>query len=96
MGQPMINFYLNITNPWSTKFSNIKYWSGPTFLKHKFWEFQIMRTADIIEISSSFSSRQDHAGLEFSLGLLGLALRLNIYDNRHWNYDVGAWEIYQE
>jgi len=37
-----------------------------------------MKTADVIDFAFAFTIRQDHAGLDMSLGLLGFALRFNV------------------
>ena len=38
-----------------------------------------------------WSRRQDHAGLTFSAGILGLSLDVNLRDSRHWNAKAGRW-----
>lgn len=91
----MINISFNIRNPWSNRWDRGHVWSG-SLTQHKFWELQAMKTADIIDFTFSFTIRQDHAGLDFQLGLLGFALRFNVYDHRHWNTDVNAWESHKE
>ncbi len=47
-------------------------------------------------ISLYWNTRQDHAGLVFSVEVLGRELEFNLYDNRHWNYDKQTWEKHQD
>lgn len=88
----MINFQVSISNPWSTGFDNIKCWYGKTFVKHKYWECEILKTNDIVFMQFSITHRRDHAGVRFEVGLVGYNLSVNIYDNRHWNEKNGTWE----
>lgn len=92
----MINLRLSITNPWTARFENINCWMGSTPLKHKFWEVQIMKTDDIVSFDLRVTTRQDHAGAELWLGLLGYSINLHVYDNRHWNHDEARWMVYTE
>ncbi len=50
-----------------------------------------MRTAELIKFKFSFTSRQDHAGPEIELGLLGLNFHAMVYDKRHWDHDNNCW-----
>ena len=90
----MINLRFSITNPWSDRFSNVYSTAGKTPFKHKFWEFQIMRTDDILSADLRISSRTDHAGFDLWLGLLSFSVNLVVYDNRHWNTKDDCWELY--
>ena len=92
----MINLHLTIRNPFSDRFQNIKCWAGGTWLKHKSWEVQIMKTADIVCIGINITHRQDHAGIQFSLGLIGYNIDINLYDNRHWDHESKQWTNYSE
>ena len=92
----MINLQLNIRNPYSNHFENIKCWAGSTPIKNKYWEFQIMKTSDIIDIGLRITHRQDHAGVQISFGLLGYQADFNLYDNRHWDDKEGRWCSYDE
>ena len=85
----MLHLNISISNPWSSQFENIKCWSGKTFFKNKCWEFELLKTTDILLLSFAFTVRQDHAGLELEIGLCGLQARFNIYDSRHW--ENGSW-----
>jgi hypothetical protein len=92
----MLYLNLKISNPFSDRFKNIKCWSGATPFKHKFWEVQIMASNDLILFGFSYTIRQDHAGLNLELGLLGYNIDFNFYDSRHWDYIGERWEIYRE
>ena len=85
----MLNLTISVTNPWSSRFENIKCWTGKTFIKNKRWEFELLKTTDILLLSFALTTKQDHAGLEIEIGLFGFQARFNVYDCRHW--ENGAW-----
>ena len=91
----MIYLNLNIRNPWSDRFENIKNWSGQ-ITKYKCWESQVIKTNNWFRFEFQFTVRQDHAGLGIELGLFGWELHNTIYDSRHWDYDKQCWEVYGE
>ena len=63
--------------------------------KHKAWELEHTYYAGcLFDIDTKASIRQDHAGFELVLGLLGYAVNFRIYDTRHWNYETRRWEEY--
>ena len=89
----MINLRFNITNPWSTIWDAGWCWGGKLF-KNKAWECQVYRSNVLIEAEFNFTHRQDHAGIKLEFALFTWCLSFNIYDTRHWNYDKGCWELY--
>lgn len=92
----MIALTLNLANPWSKRWSIIKCINGKTPFKHKFWELQLNKTADIIGISLLYTFRQDHAGLMLCASLLGYEAIFNFYDSRHWDNSTNNWYIYTD
>ena len=90
----MININFNIRNPWSDRWKCLYTRAGSTPFKNKYWELQVDRCADIVGFDLRYTVRQDHAGLFLSLSLAGYEVIFNVYDNRHWNYDKGDWEVY--
>lgn len=92
----MISFHFNIRNPYIKRFEIVKCWYGKTLFPNKFWELQVDKTSDILSFDVRFTTRQDHAGLYFELGLFGFEVIFNFYDHRHWNDKEGCWEIYGE
>lgn len=92
----MIDLRFNLSNPFSDRWANIRCWSGSTPFETKFWELQLMKTNGIIGFGTGVSTRCDHAGFRFEITLLGYELAFNFYDNRHWNYEEGRWEIYPD
>ena len=87
----MINFILEVVNPFSKRFSGL-------FNKHgrigsiKSWELNGYRTNTVFLVSSTFSIRGDHAGFKLHLGLLSFELEFRIYDIRHWDWKNHRWE----
>ena len=91
----MINFNFTIRNPWSSLFTNL-YSTGGALFGNKFWEFQVMRTDEVISIETRFTTRQDHAGIDVWIALFSFAVNFKIYDNRHWDYEKKCWVVYDE
>ena len=93
----MIYFNFNIRNPyWWNRWEGIKHWAGGTPFKHKFWEVQIMKNSELFRIEFGWTVKQDHAGINLELGLLGYEIHFTFYDNRHWNAEEGRWMVYTE
>lgn len=88
----MFNVIFRIENPWADKFKNIYHATGKTFLKNKFWEFEVLKTTDLIYFEFLFNRHTDHAGVRLEVGLFGYNIMLSAYDNRHWNYEKGEWK----
>ena len=74
----MINLRFSITNPWSDKFENLFSRAGKTPFKHKFWEFQFMRTDEIACVDVRYTIRQDHSGLDLWFGLFSYSVNFKI------------------
>lgn len=91
----MINLRLSITNPWTSIWDAGWSW-GKKLSKNKAWELQIYRSNVLLEAEVNLTHRQDHAGLKLELGLLTWCLSFNVYDTRHWNYDQGCWQTYED
>ena len=71
---------------------------GKFFIPHKYWELDFRHESPYCSYFSfmiDLDTKTDHAGLHFSLSLLGLSLKFDIYDNRHWDYKTNSWKIYQ-
>lgn len=91
----MIYFNINIRNPlWWDRWANIKNWAGKPTKNHKCWEVQITKCAELFRIEFEWTVRQDHAGVNSELGLLGYALHLTWYDTRHWHPEKNRWIDY--
>lgn len=90
----MIHLHLSLRNPFSNRFSNI--WSRvfDTPFASKCLELQIYRGTDLVSLFVTLTTRQDHAGLQAGIGLLGLNFEFNWYDSRHWNRETNSWENY--
>jgi hypothetical protein len=44
-----------------------------------------------LEFQIKFSG-DDHAGPFFEISVLGLTIRMSIYDCRHWDYELNKWQ----
>lgn len=93
----MIYLNFNIRNPgWYDRFKNIWWKTGATPWKNKFWEIQIIKNDNLLRFEFQFTVRQDHAGLNLELGLVGYEIHFTFYDNRHWNHEESRWMFYTE
>jgi hypothetical protein len=88
----MISFNFNLRNPWShNDFKNVKCWTGSLPVEHKHWEFEILKTTDILTVNFDLTHRQNHAGLRIELTIFGYGIHFTIYDNRHWDWANKVW-----
>ena len=93
----MLYLNLNIRNPkWWDRFENLKCWVGDTFVKHKYWEVEVIKNDNLLRIEFEVTTQQDHAGVNLELGLLGYEVHFTVYDNRHWNHEEHRWMVYTE
>lgn len=93
----MIYFNFNIRRPgWWNRFANIKNWHGSTPVKHKYWEVQIIKNDNLFRVEFGWTVKEDHAGVNLELGLLGYEIHATVYDSRHWNAEENRWMIYNE
>ena len=89
-----ITFQLSLPIKWEY-FRNLGSVSGQ-ITKYKAWELEHTFYSDsLIDIDISYSVNQDHAGLNFVVGVLGYAVHFCIYDTRHWDYDRNEWIVYE-
>jgi hypothetical protein len=87
----MIDLHFSIGNPWAKKWRNIRCWHGATPFTHKYWEVEVMQSADIIAITFSLTYRQDHAGIKIGAALLSYEIQATIYDSRHWDDKTASY-----
>lgn len=81
----MFSFHLNVKNPFSKRWEILKVWSGSLPVSNKYWEAQVDKVASIFSISFSWTVRQNHPGIYFSIAILGYDVAFNLYDSRHWD-----------
>lgn len=69
-----------------------------SFTKNKYFCFQLSfwknDKENIFHFIIRLNKRSDHAGLNLSLSIWKFMIDFQIYDNRHWDYDKDAWEVY--
>jgi hypothetical protein len=87
----MIDLHFSIRNPRSREWRNIRSWYGSTPIKHKFWEVEIIKSADLIAFTFSLTYRQDHAGIRLGATLVGYEVQATVYDNRHWDDETSRF-----
>lgn len=78
---------------WSKKLSKHKAvdvdWNGPDLRRVR----PPIRTVLLFDFQ--WSRKTDHAGISFSIGLLGAYVSVQFYDTRHWDHDNERWESYE-
>lgn len=87
----MIHLNFSFNNPWSKRFDNVKQYSGQLPVENKYWELEILRTSTILNLYVGFTTRRDHAGFNFNIGLFGREIVFTVYDCRHWDYEKDCW-----
>jgi hypothetical protein len=93
----MIKLRLEIRNPWSKdRFKNLGCVFGK-ITKHTAWELEhTFYDGMLVDLDFEFTTKQDHAGIRFSLGVFGYAVGFSIYDTRHWDQENNCWKKYDE
>lgn len=92
----MINFSVNLRNPWSQEFKNLWCKAYPTLHPSKYIELEVYRDSSLLSININWTIRQSHSGLDIEVGLFGYCFHFNFYDIRHWNYEAGRYYKYSE
>ena len=82
----MINLHIAITNPHNNRYSHVISKAGGTPFTNQYWEFEVIRTNEIVSLLFCVTTRCSHSGFEIGLEFLGYGIRLQWYDNRHWDY----------
>lgn len=91
----MIYINLNIRNPWSSQFENLKNWAGQ-ITEWKWWEVEILKTENFFRFEFQYTIRQDHAGVGLEIGFLGWEFHAGIHDGRHWDYEKNCYYNYNK
>lgn len=92
----MFNGYINLENPmWNGEYEDIVLKHGK-ISGNKYWEFDVFKDSNLVSLGFHFTTKGDHAGVGFGIGLFGYSLGFAIYDNRHWDYENNKWEDTEE
>jgi len=96
----MIRICLKIKNPWSCDLAHHDYfYKHKRLSKNKSFEIQIFRSSpyDLISFDLGLFWRgEDHAGPSLDLCFYKYCLNIKLYDHRHWDYEIGNWEVYNQ
>lgn len=89
----MISISFSLSNPWSRRWKNV--WTRVYELpvKNKFIELEVYKDTTIVSFMFQLSTRTDHGGLYFDLGMLGYSFSFNFYDNRHWDHELDRYLV---
>jgi hypothetical protein len=89
----IIHFRFNIATPWG-QFKNLGCLHG-RLTRYKAWELEHTYYAgSAIDCDFTISAREDHAGFELAVGILGYGVGFRLYDTRHWNSELNTWVAY--
>lgn len=96
----MIKFTFYIRNPWA-KDSRLKnyFHYHKQISENKGFEVQIYRSNsyNFFKLLLDLSWRGEcHAGPSLEIGLWKYNIDIKIYDHRHWDYENGTWEVYDQ
>jgi hypothetical protein len=96
----MIKTNIAIRNPFA-KDAPVKFdfWKALVITKNKSFEFQIWHGSMycLFEFSLDLSWRGcDHAGPSLYISLFGWDVTFKLYDNRHWDYKNGTWQLHTQ
>ena len=92
----MINFSFSLVNPWSDRFKNLWCRSFNTPVKNKFIEMEVLKDNSILSFHFHLTARQSQSGLDLEMGVLGYSFNFKFYDCRHWDYQNGRYETYDD
>lgn len=92
----ILNFRFELINPFDRwdYFNNLGCVSGKLF-KFKAWELEhTYYSPMLVDVDIRWNRHTDHAGLDFSIGVLGYGVSFRIYDTRHWDDYDKFWKSY--
>jgi hypothetical protein len=89
----LLNIRIELKNPFDSwdRYNNLGSISGQLF-QHKYWELEHSYYSPmLVDVDARWTHKQDHAGFEISVGVLGYGIRFRIYDTRHWDDENNAY-----
>ena len=101
----MIRFHFTLKNPFPVAYKNCNFDQidylefDRSLTKNKAFSIQITKWAPTNLFSIGLDTcwfGQDHGGIGFDIELFGYFLNVNLYDKRHWDWENGCWEKYDE
>lgn len=93
----MISIGIGLRWPWAKSDGDTAFYrSGLVkWWPNKAWEVQVTRDSqNIINLDLRIKAREDHAGVELTIGIWKYVAMLQFYDTRHWDDDKGGWQTY--
>jgi hypothetical protein len=81
---------------WFKTTYDLLYFKDYIVFNFKSLEIEIFKGSDyLLRFELDFSLKgKDHAGIKFSIDLIGFGININFYDHRHWDYKNNTW-IYE-
>ena len=82
----MINFNISLLNPWGFTDYTATHSKHYKLSKNKSLDIEYNgSTSTLLRLDFTYSYAVDHGGFFLELGLLSKNVRINLYDNRHWD-----------
>ena len=90
----LLNIRFELRNPFDRWDYFINFgWIGGMLTKYKRWELEHSYYSPMLfDFETRLSTREDHAGFEFGIGIFGYGIHFLTYDTRHWNDYDKCWE----
>lgn len=94
----MLTFNFRLRNPWiKPKFDNHWCREGKfKFTQYKCYCVELLHNADTLlalDLDLNWQGKH-HAGPNITVGFIGYEFSIQIYDSRHWDYELNCWEKY--
>ena len=86
----IVDIRIQLKNPFDSwdYFCNLGCLYGKLF-NYKSWELEHSYYSPMLfDADIRLTRGQDHAGIEFGIGILGYGISFRIYDTRHWNHST--------
>lgn len=89
----ILRFRFELTNPFDRweLFKNLGCVHG-MLTENTAWELEHTYYSPLLfDLDIKWNHKEDHAGFEIVIGILGYGIHFHIYDTRHWDHDTNAY-----
>ena len=87
----MLHFSWSIHNPYANVKGSQIYSIWKKLSENKTIDLSVLRTNCILGFGFDITHRQDHAGFNINVTVLGYDVDVNFYDKRHWDKEANDW-----
>jgi hypothetical protein len=80
----LINLQFQLSNPFNWDYFKSLGSVHGQLTKHKFWELEHNFYGNsLLDLDFHIATKEDHAGISLTVGVLGYGVHFHIYDHRH-------------